>query len=166
MSPVAWGQARWGNSSRRSRPDNVASVPSPEALAKPRAATKVNAFGAVTSNRTVIAGRVRNGVVESAARRRRQQRPRIHGDTKRSSPPAFEAAARGEGNAGERTRSHWVGGLLRRRKRGYKAHNAEVPRDALREVGGGHRVAMKAWTAQPAGAKGLCLSRAYAGGTA
>src|SRR3990172_8850811 len=66
---------------------------------------------------------------------------------------------------GKETRG--VGGWLRRRKRGYKAHNAEVPRDALREVGGGHRVAMKAWTAQPAGAKGLCLSRAsYAGGTA
>ena len=59
MRPVAWGQAWPGNGPRRSRPDTSASVPSPEARAKPRAATKVNAFGAVKASRTAIAGRVR-----------------------------------------------------------------------------------------------------------
>lgn len=55
---------------------------------------------------------------------------------------------------------------LRRRKRSYKAQ-AEVGRDAAREVGGGHSVAMKAWTAKPAGAKGLYSSHAFdEGGTA
>ena len=59
MSPVAWGQARWSNLSRRSRPDTLASVPSPEARAKSRAAPKGNACGAVNASRTIIAGRVR-----------------------------------------------------------------------------------------------------------
>ena len=54
---------------------------------------------------------------------------------------------------------------LRCRKWPYKAQ-AEVGRDAGREVGGGHTVARKARTAKPAGAKGLCLSRAFEeGGT-
>jgi hypothetical protein len=48
---------------------------------------------------------------------------------------------------------------LRRRKWPYKAQ-AEVGRDAGREVGGGHIVAMKARTAKPAGAKGLYSSHA------
>ena len=48
---------------------------------------------------------------------------------------------------------------LRRRKRSYKAQ-AEVVRDAAWEVGRGHIVAMKAWTAKPAGAKGLDSSHA------
>jgi hypothetical protein len=59
MSPIAWGQAWRGNSSRRSRPDMLASEPSPEAPAKPRAAPQGNAFGAVNASRTSIAGRVR-----------------------------------------------------------------------------------------------------------
>jgi hypothetical protein len=50
--------------------------------------------------------------------------------------------------------------ILRRRKRLYKA-KAEVGRDAGWEVGGGHIVAMKAWTAKPAGAKGLYSSHAF-----
>ena len=55
---------------------------------------------------------------------------------------------------------------LRRRKWSYKAQ-AEVGRDAAREVGGGHMVAKKAWTTKPAGAKGLYSSRAFEeGGTA
>jgi transposase-like protein len=58
MGPVVWGQTWRGNWPRRSRPDNVASVPSPEALTKSRAATKVNAFGAVNASWTSIAGRV------------------------------------------------------------------------------------------------------------
>ncbi|PYU90386.1 MAG: hypothetical protein DMG25_17250, partial [Acidobacteria bacterium] len=33
MSPVAWGQAQWGNLLCRSRPDTLASEPSPEARA-------------------------------------------------------------------------------------------------------------------------------------
>jgi len=49
---------------------------------------------------------------------------------------------------------------LRRRKRTYKAQ-AEVVRDAAWEVGRGHSVAMKAWTAKPARAKGLDSSRAF-----
>ena len=54
---------------------------------------------------------------------------------------------------------------LRRRKRPYKAQ-AEVGGDAAWEVGRGHIVAMKAWTAKPAGAKGLDSSRAFEeGGT-
>ena len=48
---------------------------------------------------------------------------------------------------------------LRRRKRSYKAQ-AEVGGDAGQEVGRGHSVAMKAWTAKPAGAKGLDSSHA------
>jgi hypothetical protein len=48
---------------------------------------------------------------------------------------------------------------LRRRKRTYKA-KAEVVRDAVWEVGRGHIVAMKAWTAKPARAKGLDSSHA------
>jgi hypothetical protein len=48
---------------------------------------------------------------------------------------------------------------LRRRKRSYKAQ-AEVDDDAGREVGRGHIVAKKAWTAKPAGAKGLDSSHA------
>jgi hypothetical protein len=48
---------------------------------------------------------------------------------------------------------------LRRRKRTYKAQ-AEVVRDAVWEVGRGHSVARKAWTAKPAGAKGLDSSHA------
>ena len=60
MSPIAWGQAWRGNSLRRSRPDMLASEPSPEAPAKPRAAPKGNAFGAVNASRTSIAGRVRD----------------------------------------------------------------------------------------------------------
>lgn len=55
---------------------------------------------------------------------------------------------------------------LRHRKGAYKAQ-AEVVRDAAWEVGRGHIVAMKAWTAKPAGAKGLDSSRAFEeGGTA
>ncbi|PYV05133.1 MAG: hypothetical protein DMG26_06080 [Acidobacteria bacterium] len=55
---------------------------------------------------------------------------------------------------------------LRRRKRAYKAP-AEVAREAAREVGGGHSIAKKAWTAKPAGAKGLYSSQACEeGGTA
>jgi hypothetical protein len=55
---------------------------------------------------------------------------------------------------------------LRRRKQSYKAQ-VEVGRDAAWEVGGGHRVAKRAWTAKPAGAKGLYSSRAFEeGGTA
>ena len=47
---------------RRSRPDTLASGhPVPEARAKSRAATKVNAFDAVMASRTVIPGRVREG---------------------------------------------------------------------------------------------------------
>ena len=49
---------------------------------------------------------------------------------------------------------------LRRRKRAYKAQ-AEVAGDAAWEVGRGHNVAMKAWTAKPAGAKGLDSSRTF-----
>ena len=52
---------------------------------------------------------------------------------------------------------------LRRRKWFYKAQ-AEVDCEAGWEVGGGHSVAMKAWTAKPAGAKGLYSSHAYEGG--
>ena len=48
---------------------------------------------------------------------------------------------------------------LRRRKRTYKAQ-AEVARDAAWEVGRGHSVATMAWTAKPAGAKGLYSSHA------
>jgi len=48
---------------------------------------------------------------------------------------------------------------LRRRKRTYKAE-AEVVGEAGWEVGRGHIVAMKAWTAKPAGAKGLDSSHA------
>jgi hypothetical protein len=44
--------------------------------------------------------------------------------------------------------------ILRRRKRLYKTQ-VEVGGDAGREVGRGHRVAKKARTAKPAGAKGL-----------
>lgn len=59
-------------------------------------------------------------------------------------------------------RGRWT---LRRRKRTYKAP-AEVVRDAAWEVGRGHSVAMKAWTAKPAGAKGLDSSCAFEeGGT-
>ena len=50
MRPVVWGQATPGNRCRRSRPDNVASVPSPEALTNSRAATTVNALGAVNAS--------------------------------------------------------------------------------------------------------------------
>ena len=54
---------------------------------------------------------------------------------------------------------------LRRRERLYKAQ-AEVGCDAGWEVGGGHSVAMKAWTTKPAGAKGLYSSHALEeGGT-
>ena len=49
---------------------------------------------------------------------------------------------------------------LRRRNRAYKAQ-AEVVRDAAWEVGRGHSVAKMAWTAKPAGAKGLYSSRAF-----
>ncbi len=49
---------------------------------------------------------------------------------------------------------------LRRRKRTYKAQ-AEVVCDAAWEVGGGHSVAKMAWTAKPAGAKGLYSSQAF-----
>jgi hypothetical protein len=49
--------------------------------------------------------------------------------------------------------------ILRRRKRSYKAQ-AEVGDDAGWEVGRGHIVAMKAWIAKPAGAKGLDSSHA------
>jgi hypothetical protein len=49
---------------------------------------------------------------------------------------------------------------LRRCKRSYKAE-AEMVRDARWEVGGGHTVAKKAWTAKPAGAKGLYSSCAF-----
>lgn len=52
---------------------------------------------------------------------------------------------------------------LRRRKQPYKAQ-AEVGGDAGQEVGRGHSVAMKAWTAKPAGAKGLDSSHADEGG--
>ena len=48
---------------------------------------------------------------------------------------------------------------LRRRKRSYKVQT-EVGGDAGQEVGRGHSVAMKAWTAKPAGAKGLDSSHA------
>jgi hypothetical protein len=48
---------------------------------------------------------------------------------------------------------------LRRRKWSYKVQT-EVGRDAEWEVGGGHSVARKAWTAKPAGAKGLDSSHA------
>ena len=48
---------------------------------------------------------------------------------------------------------------LHRRKWSYKAQ-AEVGGDAGREVGRGHRVARKARTAKPAGAKGLDSSQA------
>ena len=50
-----------------------------------------------------------------------------------------------------------------RRKRFYKAQ-AEVDRDAGWEVGRGHSVVMKVWTAKPAGAKGLDSSHADEGG--
>ena len=54
---------------------------------------------------------------------------------------------------------------LRRRKRSYKAQ-AEVVGDTAWEVGGGHSVAKMAWTAKPAGAKGLYSSHAFEeGGT-
>jgi hypothetical protein len=52
---------------------------------------------------------------------------------------------------------------LHRRKQSYKAQ-AEVGGDAGQEVGRGHIVAMKAWTAKPAGAKGLDSSHANDGG--
>ena len=48
---------------------------------------------------------------------------------------------------------------LRRRKWPYKAQ-AEAGGDAGWEVGRGHIVAMKVWTAKPAGAKGLDSSHA------
>ena len=57
-------------------------------------------------------------------------------------------------------RGRWT---LRRRKQAYKAQ-AEVVGDAAWEVGRGHMVAMKAWTAKPAGAKGLDSSHANDGG--
>ena len=44
--------------------------------------------------------------------------------------------------------------ILRRRKRTYKT-KVEVVCDAAWEVGRGHSVAKRAWTAKPAGAKGL-----------
>ena len=48
---------------------------------------------------------------------------------------------------------------LHRRKQPYKAQ-AEMGGDAEQEVGRGRSVAMKAWTAKPAGAKGLDSSHA------
>jgi hypothetical protein len=63
-------------------------------------------------------------------------------------------------------RSPEVGGKLGRREGGYKARPVEVPPDASWEVGGGH-ISDEGEAAQPAGAEGLCLSRASnEGGTA
>lgn len=58
-------------------------------------------------------------------------------------------------------RSPGVGGALGRREGGYKAHHVEVLPDASGEVGGGHS---SDEGGKPAGAKGLCLSRADEGG--
>ena len=62
----------------------------------------------------------------------------------------------------ERMRSPGVG-AARRREGGYKARTAEVLPDAPWEVGGG-RSSDEGAAAKPAGAKGLCLSRASNGG--
>lgn len=63
-------------------------------------------------------------------------------------------------------RSPGVGGELGRREDRYKARTAEVLSDAPWEVGGGHS-SDEGEAAEPAGAKGLCLSRACnEGGTA
>src|SRR5438552_5315448 len=44
MSPVAWGQAQWGNLLCRSRPDTLASEPSPEARANVQAVPQGKAW--------------------------------------------------------------------------------------------------------------------------
>lgn len=80
------------------------------------------------------------------------------------SSPARTATARGEGELRERLRSRKIGGSLGHRKGRYKARTAEI-RDLMSfEKSDEAIVAMKAGNA--AGAKGLCLSRAFEEGRA
>jgi hypothetical protein len=158
MRPVVWGQTWRGNWPRRSRPDNVASVPSPEALTKSRAATKVNAFGAVNASWTSIAGRVQDqGGRVACVPTKTATTVETWGSEAVVS--AFEAAAREEGDVRERTRAHRVGS-------GSGVVSVDIKRDPLkfRATPGGQSeeaiVATKAWTAKPAGAKGLYLRQA------
>ncbi len=159
MRPVVWGQTWRGNWSRRSRPDNVASVPSPEALTKSRAATKVNAFGAVNASWTSIAGRVQDQGGRVACAPTKTVTTVETWGSEAVVPSAFKAAAREEGDVRERTRAHRVGS-------GSAVVSVDIKRDPLkfRATPGGQSeeaiVAKKAWTAKPAGAKGLYLSQA------
>jgi Transposase, Mutator family len=166
MRPVVWGQTWRGNWPRRSRPDTVASVPSPEAQTKPRAATKVNAFGAVNASWTSIAGRVQDQGGRVACVPTKTPTTVETWGSEAVVPSAFEAAAREEGDVGERTRAHEVGG-------GSAVVSADIRRDPLKIrvtlCGQSEEaiVARKVWTAKPTGAKGLYLSQAsYRGRTA
>jgi hypothetical protein len=163
MRPVVWGQTWRGNWPRRSRPDNVASVPSPEALTKSRAATKVNAFGAVNASWTSIAGRVQDQGGRVACVPTKTATTVETWGSEAVVPSAFEAAAREEGDVRERTRAHAVdggsavvSGDIRRRTPKFCATPCGQSEEAI--------VARKARTREPAGAKGLCLSRASYGG--
>ena len=163
MRPVVWGQTWRGNWPRRSRPDNVASVPSPEAQTKPRAATKVNAFGAVNASWTSIAGRVQDQGGRVACVPTKTPATVETWGSEAVVPSAFEAAAREEGDVRERTRAHEVDG-------GSAVVSGDIRRDPPKFCATLHGqseeaiVARKAWTREPAGAKGLYLSQASYGG--
>ena len=78
--------------------------------------------------------------------------------------PALTAIARREGEMRERSRSRKIGGSLGHRKGRYKARSAEI-RDLMSfEKSEEAIVAVKAGNS--AGAKGLCLSRAFKEGRA
>jgi len=166
MGPVVWGQTWRGNWPRRSRPDNVASVPSPEALTKSRAATKVNAFGAVNASWTSIAGRVQDQGGRVACVPTKTATTVETWGSEAVVPSAFEAAAREEGDVRERTRAHTVdggsavvSGDIRRHTPKFCATPGGQSEEAI--------VARKARAREPARAKGLYLSRAsYRGRTA
>jgi hypothetical protein len=159
MRPVVWGQTWRGNWPRRSRPDNVASVPSPEALTKSRAATKVNAFGAVNASWTSIAGRVQDQGGRVACVPTKTATTAETWGSEAVVPSAVEAAAREEGDVRERTRALAVDA-------GSAVVSGDIRRDppkfcaTLRGQSEEVIVATKAWTAEPAGAKDLYLSRA------
>jgi len=126
----------------------------PGGKTKPRAATKVNALGAVKATWTGIAGRVQDQAGRVACVATKTSATVETWGSEAVVPSAFEAAAREERDVWERTRAHEVGG-------GSAVVSADIGRDplnirvTLRGQSEEAIVARKVWTAEPTGAKGL-----------
>ncbi len=166
MSLVARGQARWGDSPRRNRPDTWPQHP----VRRPRANSRAVPKGKVW-RRDATAGRLLLGESGEGGGRVTQSMMKAEAAVDAwaceavVTPGVASLGTRGRGCA-ERMRSREAGGRSAAVGEGIRRDNAEVPGPMPHGKSEGAIVAMMAGTTEPAGAKVPCLSRASHGGGA